>query len=547
MKRVIKIWAILSLLASMVMLQSCVPHPPPGPPPHGERLSPPIVEPPLYKCATAVAVEGFVPGATIDIYDYDPDTNVWTRIGGGISDAPWGQSFSVSPDLKDGHEITATQTHSGFTSGNSKKVPVEDYFQTHDKLTIPIQNIPIYDCGGALGVRNLVKGGRLEVNVVGSNQNPVGSANGCGIAQWVFINPNFETGEEVYSVETLCGQKGPGSDTETVQSVELLTLPNPVIGDSHEGGRYVSVSNITNGALVWVTNETKQMEVAKHHCSGGKQRFKLNPIPDYNDKLSATQKLCDKISKSLNQSIVQPCSELPRPTVHPICVEDPYITVSGTVPDAQIRIYLYGNTMIGNGGGNHIVPWINLSVGMPITATQELENCGESQQSDPEFVTTDAPTSYNPSLWNDPNWVGCNNCYNYACDIRTDNRAKPGYAHQFPWSNPACEKIGQAALADGLTLANEHNECDGCAHLVALFVDEAKDYHWYRLDSNGIWSHKWGQEEATNLDGSGNLITNLQTADHHYVGPKGDYTYTFCNYYCVNKNNVIISGYQSCD
>ena len=33
------------------------------------------------------------------------------------------------------------------------------------------------------------------------------------------------------------------------------------------------------------------------------------------------------------------------------------------------------------------------------------------------------------------------------------------------------------------------------------------DYHFYRLDSNGKWSHKFKYFEPTNLDYSGNIIT----------------------------------------
>ena len=76
-----------------------------------------------------------------------------------------------------------------------------DYFKTHPEgLTKPIQDTPMYNCGGALSVNNLVEGGLLEVYADG---NLVGSANGCGAGQWVFINPTFKTGQKVYSVETL--------------------------------------------------------------------------------------------------------------------------------------------------------------------------------------------------------------------------------------------------------------------------------------------------------------------------------------------------------
>ena len=39
------------------------------------------------------------------------------------------------------------------------------------------------------------------------------------------------------------------------------------------------------------------------------------------------------------------------------------------------------------------------------------------------------------------------------------------------------------------------------------------DFHWYRLDNNGTWSHKPGQTGATNLDDASRTITDPRTAD----------------------------------
>ena len=39
------------------------------------------------------------------------------------------------------------------------------------------------------------------------------------------------------------------------------------------------------------------------------------------------------------------------------------------------------------------------------------------------------------------------------------------------------------------------------------------DFHWYRLDNNGTWSHKPGQTGATDLDYANRPITDPRTAD----------------------------------
>jgi hypothetical protein len=91
--------------------------------------------------------------------------------------------------------------------------------------------------------------------------------------------------------------------------------------------------------------------------------------------------------------------------------------------------------------------------------------------------------------------------------------------------------------------------CTGCTHLVALVISPGTsggqpcgvDYHWYRRDNNGQWSHKPGPSEATNLDASGHLIPNPETADRKYVGPDYCLDYSvFCTYYCVDKSVVVI-------
>lgn len=80
-----------------------------------------------------------------------------------------------------------------------------------------------------------------------------------------------------------------------------------------------------------------------------------------------------------------------------------------------------------------------------------------------------------------------------------------------------------AAIADGLVVVecDKGCGCSDCRHQVALVIWPGVDYHWYRLDKDGKWSHKPGRTPATNLDNSGNLINDPRTAD------RGNYT-EFC-------------------
>lgn len=57
------------------------------------------------------------------------------------------------------------------------------------------------------------------------------------------------------------------------------------------------------------------------------------------------------------------------------------------------------------------------------------------------------------------------------------------------------------------------------------------DYHWYRQDSDGYWSHKPGHSEVTNVDAGGKRIWDPQTADRHAIG--GPNYSKFGGYLCV--------------
>ena len=61
------------------------------------------------------------------------------------------------------------------------------------------------------------------------------------------------------------------------------------------------------------------------------------------------------------------------------------------------------------------------------------------------------------------------------------------------------------------------------------------DYHWYRQDSDGLWSHKRGTTSITRLDNSGDLIVDPQTADR-------DFYTEFLGYYAVSPWNNYYSN-----
>jgi hypothetical protein len=149
--------------------------------------------------------------------------------------------------------------------------------------------------------------------------------------------------------------------------------------------------------------------------------------------------------------------------------------------------------------------------------------------------------SYSPSFWNDGGTVqGSNNCYNYGNNKRTDTFAQPGSSsgEECPFP-PTAACITTKATADGLIPSPGINQCDWDQQSVAMAIAPGPgffDYHWYRQDSNFMWSHKPGGTQATNLDSSGNPISDPATAD------RGDYT-IFGGYFCTCSDSVQGQGH----
>jgi hypothetical protein len=72
----------------------------------------------------------------------------------------------------------------------------------------------------------------------------------------------------------------------------------------------------------------------------------------------------------------------------------------------------------------------------------------------------------------------------------------------------------------------------------AVVTDENEDYHFYRQDSNGYWSHKPGSTDVTNKDASGRFIYDPQLASRKYDNSALDYQ-NFCGYFCLPSKKKI--------
>ena len=142
---------------------------------------------------------------------------------------------------------------------------------------------------------------------------------------------------------------------------------------------------------------------------------------------------------------------------------------------------------------------------------------------------------YEPLWWNDGGQKQFNNnCYNYACDYRTDTFAQPGQANGAMYTALSCASVKPAAIADALLdKPGANNRCPKEGHLVALVIWPGVDFHWYRKGRNGLWSHKPGPTQVRNIDNSGHVIHDPRTAD------RGGYV-NFCSFMTAMHGHIKI-------
>lgn len=150
----------------------------------------------------------------------------------------------------------------------------------------------------------------------------------------------------------------------------------------------------------------------------------------------------------------------------------------------------------------------------------------------PPNVATCAPP-YEPAMWNFSPTQPNNNCYNYANDRVTNTFAQPGKYHNAQYTALTCASVQPAAVADGLVASGNFTQAIADGWYVALVIWPTVDFHWYRQDKIGCWSHKPGGTAVRNTDNSNNPITNPQTAN------RGGYT-QFCSFMITRPCKVRI-------
>jgi len=162
------------------------------------------------------------------------------------------------------------------------------------------------------------------------------------------------------------------------------------------------------------------------------------------------------------------------------------------------------------------------------------------------FFNQEDHPDYNPKLWKDckfANFQSKNNCYSYALGDRMIGGLNPGffaykeghadvtekdivmYANKRIPFQEYCKRSLELVELDGMIPVKDEFEAQPGHHLIAMVFRESPstDFHFYRLDSDGLWSHKPGVSSVTRVDRFNNLVKNPVNA----VGGRDNSLYTY--------------------
>ena len=215
---------------------------------------------------------------------------------------------------------------------------------------------------------------------------------------------------------------------------------------------------------------------------------------------------------------------------------DGYISTNQGISEHNMFAYC-GNNPINRADTSGQFWGIIIGVTFALGLIASLSGCSNSNVSDSK------PDPYS----------GQANCYAYAMNLEYDPRTgtsfqtkpQPGEfagngltASDLRGSTATVKRnINRKVLADARVLNFNYVEVSSADHVakpgnwvVALvYATDGSDYHWYRRNDDGTWSHKPGSTPIISWDASGNIITDPATCD------RGIYD-GFLGYYEVGPN-----------
>lgn len=284
-----------------------------------EIISPPIVRRPVYACATAVTVVGFIPHANLEL---EVDGGVVATKNGGNPD--WqGYTFVNLDPLEAGWIVRARQIFDGVTSDWSEPVTVRDHLEDYPAgLPRPEIHAPIYECGMGTGVTNLLTGCNAWIEVDGVERS---RREGAKEVQAFFINPAYEYDQRVRAYAELCEDRSPPSEAHSTQHPPN-PLPTPAVDETYEGAEKITIRNLVHGAQFNV--ERNGTTLGPYYGWAGAHYINVKPPLTAGETITVSQQMCDSADPSEEgKTTVQDCAALPAPGIAPVQVGDTQVWV----------------------------------------------------------------------------------------------------------------------------------------------------------------------------------------------------------------------------
>lgn len=177
-----------------------------------------------------------------------------------------------------------------------------------------------------------------------------------------------------------------------------------------------------------------------------------------------------------------------------------------------------------------------------------IYNCGK---------TNGYENKYNPDKWNDNEYIRkSHNCYAYAlnninkkltkqCQQKcTGVNPQPGHYCNNKYNKIFCYDIEKAMICDNseIKISSFNQKCSNNFYKIGLSVQNNINFHFYKQNLNGIWSHKDAGFHVNNLDSNKKIIINPKESNRNF-GKYRNYK-KWCNFYCVPTINTNMSRNQ---
>ena len=352
-----------------------------------ESLSPPLIDHPVFECAEAVFVTGFMAHARVSVFANLNDPLAQEEPPFGFA------TITLNRRVNAGESLTATQEVNGQTSLHSSlPAIVQPLDQNRIRNTKPDIVEPLYECGRVVPVANLVPSTRLHVLENGAE---IGQA---AVAQTfhAVLTPPLKVGSQISAVQVACEGtnheiKGPQSDFASPPPLPAPSPPPAPTVDAASlipGNDVVTLTGLLVGAGVQIFDQGNLVS-SGWLATAGANRFPLDKRLS-NTPIKATQELCGNVSPASDP--VVPAGRLEALQVlGPICVGARFVVIRDSTINATVVVLRNGQPMTHGGAApGDIVLQLgqnaSLNVGDVVTALQYM-NGSISATSDLVIVT----------------------------------------------------------------------------------------------------------------------------------------------------------------